>query len=382
MKKVVLITNIPTPYRIPLFNELNSQMNERGWELFVIFSSSGYKRRNFKIDYTEFNFNYTILDGGLHSIGADNEKTYFFYKGLWKTLKAEKPECIIVSGFSPASIQVALRSKLKGTPYVIWSGSIDKENRNTSWHRKVMRKFLIKHASSFVAYGSLAKKYLQNAGARSENICIGINTVDTKYFSSKTLEFRAAAVDSKTAIFTFTYIGYLVPRKNVHRVLEAAVILLKKRKDFKIRIIGDGVSKSSLEEECRKNHLENNIEFAGYIQKSELPEYLAKSQVVLFQTDFDIWGLVLNEAMAAGVPCMASKNAGATYDLIEDGKNGLITDFEDTFKTAEQMEWMMNNSSSILEMGKNAAITIEQKASLKISAKGFIHAIELSLKEN
>ena len=130
MKKVVLITNIPTPYRIPLFNELNKQMLQEEMELHVIFSESGYQRRKFEIDFSQIQFPYTLLKGGTITSNKNVEKTYFFYKGLWNALNKLQPKNIIVAGFSAASIITASWCSRNKSTFSIWSGSIETETRN------------------------------------------------------------------------------------------------------------------------------------------------------------------------------------------------------------------------------------------------------------
>ncbi len=376
MKKVVLITNIPTPYRIPLFNLLAEEMRQAGMELHVIFSSLGYKRRKFEINPNDFQFSYTLLDGGKYSVGEDAEKTYFFYRGLWKQLRLLKPWRIITSGFSPATLICTLYTFFYSTPFLIWSGTIELGGRRISWWRKLFRKLLLKRAQSYIAYGSLASDYLEKLGAAKEKIHIAINTVDTDYFREETNSTRRKVI--KKDVFTFAYLGYLVPRKNVYKVIEASSELLKKRHDFRILIIGDGISKAALENEVEKRKLKEVVQFKGYLQKNELPAVLAETDILLFQTNFDIWGLVLNEAMAAGVACLASHNAGAVYDLIEEGENGFINDFSDLKKTVDKMEWMVQNKELMEQFGKKAARTITEKASLKNSVSGFMKAIKNS----
>lgn len=374
MKKIILITNIPTPYRIPLFNELNIQMQQEGMELYVLFSESGYRRRKFEIDFGQFAFKYSILGGGTVHSRENTEKTYFFYKGLWKKLTIEKPSKIIVAGFSTATMITSLWCKIHNVPFTIWSGSIETEKRNNSFLRKFIRKQLIKSASTFVAYGTLAKEYLIKMGAHPENTFIGINTVDTQFYRDKTNDARE--VTSKNRIFTFTYLGYLVPRKNVGQVLRAAALLYEKRKDFMIQIIGDGESKNFLLQETERLGLQQNIVFTGYKQKNELPSYFAHSNAFLFQSDFDIWGLVLNEAMASGLCCLATVNAGATEDLIEEDKNGFAVDFNHVEEVANKMNWMLDHPNEVNQLGKKAAEDILEKASLAVSAKGFILALK------
>ncbi len=376
MKTVVLITNIPTPYRIPLFNLLSEEMRIAGMELHVIFSSLGYKRRKFEINPKEFKFSYTLLDGGKYSVGEDAEKTYFFYRGLWKQLRTIKPWRIISSGFSPATIICTFHQFIYGTPFLIWSGTIELGERKTPWWRKLFRKFLIKKATSFITYGTKASEYLVRLGAKKETIHIALNTVDTTFFREETNAARS--IIKKQDKFTFAYLGYLVPRKNVNKVIEAAAELSKIRKDFRIIIIGDGVSKADLEREVMDQQLNSLIHFRGYLQKQELPAVFAETDALLFQTDFDIWGLVLNEAMAAGIACLASNKAGAVYDLIEEGKNGYINDFSKITPTVNKMEWMIDHKETIEQTGKNASRFIAEKASLTNAVDGFMTAIKNS----
>ncbi len=374
MQKVVLITNIPTPYRIPLFNELNKQMLQEELELHVIFSESGYQRRKFEINFSQIQFPYTILNGGTITSNKNIEKTYFFYKGLWKALNKLKPQNIIVAGFSSASIITAFWSSMNNVPYSIWSGSIETETRNISWHRIILRRQLIKRAQSFIAYGSLAAKYLVKMGAPEKKVFIGINTVDTSFFTQETAKNRDSF--QTKGKFTFMYLGYLVPRKNVSLVIEAASILLKERSDFIIQIIGDGESKSKLENLSIELGLKDHIEFVGYKQRNELPTYFAKANALLFQSDFDIWGLVLNEAMASGLCCLATIHAGATFDLIKDGETGFTIDYANQKSVVAKMKWMIDHPKEVEEICKNAAKYINENANLSVSAKGFILALK------
>lgn len=374
MKKVVLITNIPTPYRIPLFNELNKQMLQEEMELHVIFSESGYQRRKFEIDFSQIQFPYTLLKGGTITSNKNIEKTYFFYKGLWNALNKLQPKNIIVAGFSAASIITASWCRRNKSTFSIWSGSIETETRNISLLRILLRRQLIKRAKSFIAYGTLAAKYLVKLGATEDRVHIGINTVDTNFYAHETAKIRNNS--QKKSKFTFTYLGYLVPRKNVNLVLEVASLLLKERSDFNIQIIGDGESKNSLEALSIQLGLKDHIEFTGYKQRSEIPYYFANSSALLFQSDFDIWGLVLNEAMAAGLCCLATIHAGAPFDLIKEGETGFIIDYNDQKKVVEKMKWMIDHPMEAEEIGKNAATYIHENANLSVSAKGFILALK------
>ena len=158
-------------------------------------------------------------------------------------------------------------------------------------------------------------------------------------------------------------------------LLRIVKYLVSKRKDFVLDIIGDGPEKGNLMDYVERNDLSEYIIFHGFKQKQELPFYLSLCDVFLFQTDFDIWGLVLNEAMAAGKVCIASVNAGAHHDLIEPGKNGFIVDFRDTGEVASRIGWVLDNPEQAVEIGRKAASFIQENARIVNSVEGFLYRL-------
>jgi glycosyltransferase involved in cell wall biosynthesis len=380
MSKVLLITNIPNPYRIPLFNEICKQFHASGIHLKIIFGAAGYKRRFFTIDPSEISYDYEILKDEAHTFSEDAEKSYFLYKGLKEVMNKEKPDAVIVAGFSPATMKVFFRKLLKGTPYIIYSGTIEQGNRSGSLLRRIQRTILCKGASAYVAYGNLAKKYLISIGAPESKVFIGRNTVDTTFFSERTDAFRKENKTNNSKV-RFTYLGYLVPRKNVQLLLESVKIVAEQRRDFVLDVLGDGISSDSLKKYVSDNKLEDVVIFHGFKQKAEIPEFFAQSSGLLFQTDFDIWGLVLNEAMAAGVPCLSSPNAGATYDLIQEGETGFRVDFTDRELVASKIKWLIENKEEAKLMGERARAFMSKNVTLELAAKGFLNAVLSVLKK-
>jgi glycosyltransferase involved in cell wall biosynthesis len=118
------------------------------------------------------------------------------------------------------------------------------------------------------------------------------------------------------------------------------------------------------------------VKFHGFKQKNELPSYFANTKALLFQTDFDIWGLVLNEAMSAGVPCLSSANAGASFDLIQNNHNGFVVDYENKADIIEKINFIIENPEKAAEMGKRASEFMHANANVSVCAKGFVNAIK------
>lgn len=376
IKKVVIVTNVPNPYRIPLFNEIHSQLLGHGIELKVLFGSESYSRRKYKLNLAECSFTYGFLDSAKYNLG-NVEKTLFSYKKIIPVLKAENPDCVIMSGFSLGTTRLWFYSLFHKVKYIIWSGTIICKGKNDSLLRRLQRKILASGASGFIAYGTSATKYLQSLGIKKENINIAINTVDTTFFRNETAKLRKDRIaDAK---FHLTYIGYLSARKNVTRLLEIVKDLKMTRNDFILDVVGDGDDKPNLEKFVQMNGLSEFVCFHGFRQKAEIPVYLAKSSCFLFQTDFDIWGLVLNEAMAAGLPCLSSANAGATIDLIKEGETGFVIDFANKSEAVRRISWVLDNPEEAKRIGEKAKSFIDKEASLHVSAAGFVKAIVRSL---
>ena len=378
-KRILIITNVPNPYRLALFNELNRQLQHAGMELLVVFGAEGYVRRLSGTDMSKATFSYKILNGGVYTSAENTERTFFGYKGIDPAIKSYQPYRTIVIGFSPATVKLYLRSLFSNFKYIIWAGSIMKKGRNDNLLRTTMRKILMKRSSAFIAYGTLAKHYFLQMGVSDQKVAIAMNTSDPSYFIHETDEIRTIeGRDYRDGKQHLLYIGYLVRRKNVSKLLDVIHQLAAIRNDFILDIVGDGESKADLERQAAEQNITDYVKFHGFCQKSQLPRFLAKSNVFLFQTDFDVWGLTLNEAMAGALPVLSSINAGATFDLVEEGINGYAVDYNDTKKVVHLLQQLLDNPQQSARMGEEGRRILLEKASLERSAAGFLEAIRIS----
>ncbi len=375
-RTVLLVTNIPTPYRIPLFNAVAEAFERSGFDLKVAFAASGYARRNWAIDMDDCRFAHEILPSTPFHIGK-SESASFTYRGLWRVLRREKPAVTIITGYSLGTIKLWFRKVIFDEPYVIWSGAIADASVRTPRLRVLQRRMLVRAAAAFVAYGSRARHYLETLGAPAERISIGINTVDTKFYRQRALV--GGAERDRAKAFDIICLGDLSTRKRVDLALRAVALVSETRRDFRLRLIGDGPERAALEGMTKDLGISDIVCFEGYKQKDEVAEILAASHCLLFPSSFDVWGLVLVEAMAAGVPCIASVRAGATEDLIRDDVTGFSADFEEPKRVADRIEWMLDNRDAALAMGAAAADFIESDVTLERSAEGFLEAVKRAL---
>ena len=371
MKKIILVTNIPTPYRIPLFNEIDRQLKGRNIDFKVLFASRGYSRRKWRIDLDECIFQYEFLPSKSFELGSE-EATTFSYSGLLRKIFRERPATVIVSGFSLATMKLWLLSWLIKTPYIIWSGEILSRTKSYSSLRIMQRKLLVKRASGFIAYGTLAKEYLISLGASPDKIAIAINTVDTEFFRNDNVASKQSGNKKRKELLT---VSHLSVRKNIVQLLEIVKRLREKRDDFVLNIIGDGEEREKLERYVDEHELRDCVLFHGFKQKQDIVDFLYRADCFLFPTSFDIWGLVLVEAMAAGVPCIASVHAGATQDLIQHGITGYSVEFSNSANVLEIISKLLDDTELYNKISTNASQFIGKNVSIQHSSQGFIDAI-------
>jgi len=372
LPRILLITNIPNPYRIPLFNELNQQLLAEGYALKVVFGALGYSRRKWNINLEDCEFDYTVLPSKFFK-KKGQENVIFTYPQLNKLLKDEQAVAIITNAFSLATTKLWLRNLIIPTPYIIWSGAIANNYDRLPLHRILQRKLLVKAATDFIAYGNKAKENLVFHGAHEDKVHIAINTVDTVFFAQEAESWRNIVEHNDK--HKLIYVGELSQRKRVDLLLPAIKILSENRSDFVLYIIGDGSDRKSMESQAKQLNIEPFIRFEGLKQKKDIPRYFASSSCFLFPTAHDIWGLVLVEAMAAGVPSIASLHAGATSDLIQDGKTGFAMDFSDSHKIATRIQWILEHPKQAKAIGLAAKQFIEEKVNLRVSAQGIVKAV-------
>jgi len=372
VKKVLIVTNVPQDYRIAMFNALNLLLQKENIQFKVAFGAAGYKRRKSKLDFNKMKFDYTILESTKFTFGS-TENTMFTYPGLLKLHKEYRPDMTFVIGYSPATIKLWFYSFFMNINYFIWSGSVNFKGRKDSTLRKILRKILVKRAKGFIAYGTKAKEYLVYLGAPENKIHIAINTVDTHFFNEIAKKRLNRKVNTQKQLL---YLGYLTPGKKIDDLIKTINELKNLRNDFVLRIIGDGPAIENLKSLTSELHLTDIIKFEGFKQKNDLPPFMEQTDCFLFQTGCDIWGLVLNEAMAAGLPCIVSPNAGAARDLVFDTKNVLILDFGSHKIAASRINELLNDEVLLQKMGYSANEFIESNVTAEKSAQGFISAIK------
>ncbi len=149
----------------------------------------------------------------------------------------------------------------------------------------------------------------------------------------------------------------LQPRKHADHLIEAFQLLTAGQRTYAkpyLLLVGDGEQRSALEAQAQRAGLDD-VRFVGFRNQTELPRFFALADIFVLPSRHEPWGLVVNEAMAAGRPVITSSDVGAAADLIHDGEEGYVYPTGDVPALAAALERVLATPETARSMGAGAA---------------------------
>jgi glycosyltransferase involved in cell wall biosynthesis len=246
-------------------------------------------------------------------------------------LNPEAIDVLFVNGWGFSSSLAAIRFGRKyRIPLVVMSDSTEWDHPRKQPQEWIKRNLLKLFSAAFVA-GQPHQRYLQNLGFPESAIVQGYDVIDNSFFMEGSLT-RGGTNESRT--FKTPYFlasGRFIEKKNHLLLIQAYADF---RKDAEERngpipdlvIIGEGSLRNQMEEHIHELNLSGSVHLPGFKQYEELPTVYADATAFLHPSTSEQWGLVVNEAMAAGLPVIVSSKCGCVEDLVEEGINGFKLD--------------------------------------------------------
>lgn len=322
-RRLVILTEIIAPYRIPVFNALAAREEV---DLNVIFlSENDPNLRQWLVYKDEIRFSYEVLPNWRCRLRKYN---LLLNWGLTSALDLARPDAIICAGYSYlASWQAATWSRRHHVPMLLWTESTSHDIRRRHASIELMKKQFLKLCRGFAAAGQTSREYLLALGAPNQSIHIAPDAVDVHFFSALAAKAREQADQVRKQYGLppryFLYVGRLVRQKGVFDLLSAYATLDEDiRSGMGLVFVGDGPARVDLEQSAARDG-SGVVKFLGWLHREQVPEIYGLAEALVFPTHSDPWGLVVNEAMACELPIIASDIAGCVPDLVEDGWNGL-----------------------------------------------------------
>lgn len=382
-RTLAVVTNIPRPYRRALFDVLKDRLATECLALRVLYTSDPAKHvRRGTLSAPVFDPATEMYVRRL-TVRTGFERIITIPTGLRRLLDEHKPACVVGGGFGPSAMVGARWCRAAEVPYVLWSGGWPGQEGKIGRLQSAARRRLVRTSAAYIAYGTAAAEYLATLGAPPEGVFCAWNTVDLEGISAtaRAAAGRRSELAPKFALAAknLLFVGSLVERKGLRELMAAALAAEPPNADWALHLAGGGPLKEELEATVAAAGRGANFRFHGLLPEGDVAELLGLVDGFLLPTKREAWGLVINEAMACGVPVVASPLAGATRDLIENGVTGFVVEPTDIAALSAVISRLLSDDSACKEIGRAGAEAVRAKASLAKTADGFVAAIHCAM---
>jgi glycosyltransferase involved in cell wall biosynthesis len=287
---------------------------------------------------------------------------------------------VVVNGWHfKSSWRAILACWAHGVPVLIRS---DSHLRGPGTLRKAVKwpvyRSFIPRLDGCLAAGAWSRDYFENYGALSDHIFTVPHCVDNRRFEQAMHLLRPTreelrrkwGIPSGATVFLFA--GKLTPVKRPFDFVDAIGRCAAERPSVMGLMAGDGPLREACEEQARSAGAP--LRFAGFLNQTRIAEAYAAADAVVVPSETETWGLVVNEAMASGLPCIVSDRVGCGPDVIDRGLTGDIYPMGATGALSDLMV-RYANSGNLSAMGGHAECKM-RRYSVEAAAGALLHAVE------
>lgn len=347
---VVYWNNIPSPYMVERFNALADRgtFEFEGW-----FNDRIEADRSWDVDETLWRFPYRYLPT-THLFGRSQH---------WPTpMLGRRPDVLLSLYAEPVFLGGWAIAKARGTKTAFWCQvTMDRWVERKAW-KNLVKRTIFPRVDATLGSGQHSRAYAMSLGTPPHKAWCLPHCIDVAHYKSGALNAYPTREARRRELglegTTFTYVGRFWWGKGINYLLDAfEVVQSNSATPVSLLLVGDGEEEVKLKQACTERGI-RNVVFAGFQQKHDLPRYYALADVFVFPTLGDPYGLVVDEAMACGLPVISTSAAGEIRERIEDGVNGYIVPPEDSRALSERMLALAGNASLRAVMGRASAAKI------------------------
>lgn len=325
--RIAWVGGEPTPSRVPHLQALAARPEI---DLSVVYATRTYQQRTWSVQHPEAQ----VLSGWSLPTTRILHHDYPVTPGIWRFLDRGEFELVVIAGWAVFAAQAAiLWCRWHGVPYLLNAENHFREPR-PRWVKLIKRTVLplvIPQAAGMLVSGTLAREHALYYGARPDRVIVFPNTPDIPQFAAKAdqLRTRRSAIRSRLGIgedeVVVLQVGRLIPVKGAD-VLVSAVGRARRESPVPIRLLltGEGPERSNLEALAGREGA--SLTMTGQVEGDELISLYVAADIFALLSLRETWGIVVNEAMACGLPVVLSSAVGAAGDLLEPGRNGVLVE--------------------------------------------------------
>ncbi len=297
----------------------------------------------------------------LHRIGRRN-----LIRRLHEHLSALDPSAVCINGWSFGGSLAALSWCLANqVPAIVMSESTATDAPRHWWKEAIKRR-IVRLCSAAIVGGAPHRDYLTVLGLTQDRIFTGYDAVDNEHFRGGAEAARRAGLALRAQLALpqryFLACSRFSRKKNIATLLRgyAEYRKLDPADPWSLVVIGDGELRDEIIALRDRLGLTMHVQLPGPRSYAELPSYYGLASAFVHASTTEQWGLVVNEAMAAGLPVLVSKCCGCAGDLVISGRNGFLFDPYDPQSLAIAMARLTSDQCDLPAMGRASSDIIER----------------------
>ena len=254
-------------------------------------------------------------------------------RAFWSALEQANPDVVAVNGWNDfGSLAAANCCVRQGIPMVLMSESARQDEPRTWWKEMIKRRVVGLYSAALVG-GQRHVEYLVELGMLRDRIFTGYDVVDNAYFRRRAEEARGRKSEVRKQYGLpenyFVASARFIEKKNLPGLIRAyaeyrqrsevgrqSSDVGKENAPWDLVILGDGPLKADLCRLISDPRLHANVHLPGFKQYDELPVYYALAKAFVHASTTEQWGLVVNEAVASGLPVIVSERCGCVPELV------------------------------------------------------------------
>lgn len=284
---------------------------------------------------------------------------------MGKALQEIRPDVVAVNGWGDFGSAITLQCCLRhDIPIVLMSESSAGDERRT-WIKESIKTRILQLCSAALAGGQSHVEYLVALGLSPQRISTGYDVVDNAHFARGADESRASPEPHRRCLGLprnyFLASSRFIPKKNLlflirayarYRALHGGAVAGDEA--WNLVLLGDGPLRPEIEDLARDLNVADAVVMPGFKQYADLPAYYGLAKAFVHASLTEQWGLVVNEAMASGLPVIVSKQCGCSRDLVRHGENGFQFDPRDEAGLAGYMTQITREPARLAAMGQRS----------------------------
>jgi glycosyltransferase involved in cell wall biosynthesis len=311
--------------------------------------------------------------------------THVFVRRLWTALDAMQPDVVCVNGWSFGGCHATLAwAAMRRRPAVMMSDSTFADAPRSRWKEAIKRR-VVRLASAALVAGRPHADYIHALGLSRERIFTGYDVVDNEHFragaaAARDLPPGTAHRRLRLPERYFIAVARFEYKKNLERLILGYARYCERTPEprWSLVILGEGALRPALEKMRGMLDLDDRILLPGSVPYQLLPAYYGLAGAFVHASTTEQWGLVVNEAMAAGLPVVVSRRCGCAVDLVQPGYNGFLFDPFDVDELAQRLIEVAADPAWREAMGRESLKVIAEWSPERF-ADGLLQAARVAL---